>query len=278
MSSAPFAYYAPETLDQALELLGSNSSVRVLAGGHQLVPVLARRELRADMLVDLRRVNALHGIRPTGDGVILGAMTRLQEIAQLPALVGSALSDAIEALGDHETRLQATIGGSVASLEAANDVLSALSVHGAAVECATPGGNETVGLETLLRDGLPKSAIIVAIRLPDAAPSTGSAHVRVRDPASLYPICAVSVSLRRDSKGRVKDPVVAVTGATEKTCRLSAAEEALDGQSFPPVLERPVLTANDCVSDHVSGAEYRALLGNELVRRAVSQAASRVAR
>jgi carbon-monoxide dehydrogenase medium subunit len=48
MKPAPFAYHAPETLDEALELVDTLDNARVLAGGQSLVPMLNLRLAQPD--------------------------------------------------------------------------------------------------------------------------------------------------------------------------------------------------------------------------------------
>src|SRR4051794_41929783 len=73
MKPAPFEYAAPETLDDALALIGEDS--RPLAGGQSLVPMLNLRLARPARVVDLERVAGLAYIE-AGETLRIGAMTR----------------------------------------------------------------------------------------------------------------------------------------------------------------------------------------------------------
>ncbi len=77
MKPAPFDYFAPTTLEEALGLLKQyGSDARVIAGGQSLVPMLALRLARPEVIVDLNRVAALAGIAEDGESLRIGAMTR----------------------------------------------------------------------------------------------------------------------------------------------------------------------------------------------------------
>src|SRR5256712_7287670 len=64
----PFEYAAPETLDQALGLLGEHGDdAKVLAGGQSLIPILHYRLARARVRIDITTL-PLGGIPPHDGG------------------------------------------------------------------------------------------------------------------------------------------------------------------------------------------------------------------
>ena len=78
MKPAPFEYYAPTTVDEALALLAKYGyDAKVLAGGQSLIPMMNFRLAQPAVLVDLNNIPELFFIRPIDDGgVRIGAMTR----------------------------------------------------------------------------------------------------------------------------------------------------------------------------------------------------------
>src|SRR5216683_1082486 len=79
MKLPPFAYACPTTLPEAVRLLASRDA-KAIAGGQSLVPMLAFRLAQPELLVDLRKLADLRGIRIAERGVTLGAMVRWREI------------------------------------------------------------------------------------------------------------------------------------------------------------------------------------------------------
>ena len=58
-----FEYEAPDTLEGAIALLaGGDEDVKVLAGGHSLLPMMKLRLAAPSLLVDIRKVPGLKGI------------------------------------------------------------------------------------------------------------------------------------------------------------------------------------------------------------------------
>ena len=86
MKAAPFAYHAPETLDELMALLPALGDARLLAGGQSLVPMLNMRYAAPDHVVDLNGIAALSGLRDDGAAVEIGAMTRQAALMASPGL------------------------------------------------------------------------------------------------------------------------------------------------------------------------------------------------
>ena len=59
MKAAPFGYHVPESIDEAVSLLGELADAKVLGGGQSLVPMLALRLSRPEHLVDINRIPEL---------------------------------------------------------------------------------------------------------------------------------------------------------------------------------------------------------------------------
>jgi xanthine dehydrogenase YagS FAD-binding subunit len=95
----------PESAEAAVAALGNGS--RALAGGTELVPLLRSGLVRADTLVDVRR------ILPRGiDGTRIGAGTTLAELEVEPSLP-TALREACRLAASPQLRSMGTIGGNL---------------------------------------------------------------------------------------------------------------------------------------------------------------------
>src|SRR5207253_4160335 len=105
MKPAPFEYAAPETLEEALELLAGDDA-KALAGGQSLVPLLNFRVARPRLLVDLNRIVALDGIRVENGTLFLGALVRQAALERSDAVAEQwpLLRQAIRFVGHPQTR------------------------------------------------------------------------------------------------------------------------------------------------------------------------------
>ncbi len=87
----------------------------IMAGGLDSLDWLKDRIKKPKVLIDLSGVDELKGIRTSGDGVEIGAMTTLTEIANNPVINTrySVLSEAVSVVASPQIRNQGTLGGNV---------------------------------------------------------------------------------------------------------------------------------------------------------------------
>ncbi len=123
MQTAPFDYYRPETLADAIDLLSTVEGARPLAGGHSLLPAMKLRVANPPAVVDLSRIEGLDGISRNGDSLSIGALTKHAAVAASELVQGdcSILADTAAHIGDPAVRNRGTIGGSIAHADPAAD-------------------------------------------------------------------------------------------------------------------------------------------------------------
>lgn len=111
-----FQLYQPRSVADARQLLQQHQSdALVLAGGLDSMDWLKDRIRKPKVVVDLSGIDELRGIRETSDGVHIGAMTTLTEVAQNPVILQKyrVLAQASELVASPQIRNQGTIGGNV---------------------------------------------------------------------------------------------------------------------------------------------------------------------
>jgi xanthine dehydrogenase YagS FAD-binding subunit len=111
-----FELVQPTTIGDAQKLLEHHGSdAWVLAGGMDSFDWLKDRIKKPRVVVDLSGVEELRGIRPTSDGIEIGAMTTLTEVVQHPIVKAkySLLAQAAELVASPQIRNQGTLGGNV---------------------------------------------------------------------------------------------------------------------------------------------------------------------
>lgn len=103
----------PETIEEAVEL--SKDGARWFAGGTDLIPEYKTGLARPSRLINLKRIPALRGITIRGDGVRIGALTTLDEIAYNTTLRAEypALARACELSASPQVRNVATLAGNL---------------------------------------------------------------------------------------------------------------------------------------------------------------------
>lgn len=111
-----FQLYQPSSVADAQKLLQQNGhDALVLAGGLDSMDWLKDRIRKPKVVVDLGGIDELKGIREMADGIEIGAMTTLTEVAQNPVIRQKygVLAQAAELVASPQIRNQGTIGGNV---------------------------------------------------------------------------------------------------------------------------------------------------------------------
>jgi len=111
-----FDLLQPASAADAQRLLQQNGDQAwVMAGGLDSFDWLKDRIKKPKVLVDLSGIDELRGIRVSGDGVEIGAMTTLTEIANHSEIKKkySLLADAVSHVASPQIRNQGTLGGNV---------------------------------------------------------------------------------------------------------------------------------------------------------------------
>ncbi len=108
--------YQPAEVDDALNLADQyKNDGWILGGGQDTYGWMKDRAKSPAALIDLNGIEALRGIRRTGDGLEIGAATTLREIIRSPDVTGdySLLSDAAAVVASPQIRNVGTLGGNL---------------------------------------------------------------------------------------------------------------------------------------------------------------------
>ena len=284
MKPALFAYAAPQSVEEALEVLASDDLARPLAGGQSLIPTMNFRIAAPSTLVDLRRIGALNGHAVEGDVIRVGAMTRQRDLESDEAVqrANPLIAEVLDNVAHIVIRNRGTVGGSIAHADAAAELPCMLVATGGTVVARSVGGERTIDAEDFflfhMTTALEAGELLTEVRIPALPPRTGYAFQEVarrHGDYALAGVCAL-VTLKDGVCSAVS---LAACGVGSKPTRLAEAEAALLGA--PPEREalaqaaeaaRDYATAAD---DRQASADYRRDLAAALVRRTVTKAAER---
>lgn len=110
----PFEYVSPNSRSQAISLLGATwGNTEVLAGGTDLLALMKDDVVAPKRLVNIKDVADLRGISSSAQGLRIGALTNLGELADDENVKKNypALSEALLEAASPQIRNMATIGG-----------------------------------------------------------------------------------------------------------------------------------------------------------------------
>ncbi len=236
-------YHRPATLNEAVDLLARDGVTSIVVGGGTVVN--ATEDTSETEVVDVQVVCA-DAIEEVDDRVIIGAMTRLQNLVDHP-VVPPLLRELAHREGPNTLRNAATVGGTVASGDPDSELLAGLLVHEATVDIEHRAGSNGVSLGALLSDpGALQGGIITSISVALGG-TTASARTG-RTPADV--------------------PIVAAVGrVTGEGMRLALTGVALT----PIVVTYDSLDSLKPPADFRGTSDYRRTLARTLVTRVLDQ-------
>ena len=182
---APFDYYAPNSLEQAFELLEQHGdAARPIAGGTALINMMKLRLVRPGVVVSLRGIAELRGIARDDGYLCIPAMTTHRE-AETSTLVQSAaplLADALRHVATIRVRNVATLGGNLAHGDPNQDPPVALIAQGAELVVASSDGTRTIPVDDFFSDYyetvLEPGELLTDVRIPQLPAGTGTAFLK----------------------------------------------------------------------------------------------------
>ena len=238
MYPASFEYFAPTTLEEALEILGryDEGEAKVLAGGMSLIPVMKLRFAAPQALVDINRIGGLDGLAEEGGGLRIGALVRHKACERSDLLKGryGALGDAAPQISDPVVRNLGTLAGSLAHADPQGDWGSVMLAVRGEVVARSSDGERTIPIDELFQGpfttSLEPNEIITEVRVPDPGRAAGT-YLKLERKVGDFATVGVAVHLAM-SNGTVGQAGIALTGVGPRNIRASAAEEALAGQAL----------------------------------------------
>jgi carbon-monoxide dehydrogenase medium subunit len=280
-------YVRAATLADALAMLASDDEAKVLAGGHSLIPVMKLRLARPSKLIDVVHLAELKGIEFGNDSISIGAAIthaelesdpQLKRHAPLFALVGAVIADPA-------VRNRGTIGGALVNADPSADWPAAMLALRAEMEIASAEGTRRVAATDFFVDFLSSAVQPGEILTRIHIPSPAGAHVgyrKFRHPASGYAVAAAAVNLQVDGT-RCIGGTIGITGVAATAFRPFAAE-ALLAEGFsgrPEEIDRisaEAFSGVDALEDNFADAAYRLQLGRIMLKRALDDAFTTIAR
>src|SRR5262245_51120640 len=150
MIPGDFDYYAPTTVEEAVQLLAEHGAdAKLLAGGQSLIPAMRFRLSVPAVLIDLNSVQGLSYLREDNGHFAIGAMTR-EAFLEESALVQSnyhTLADVAKVIADPIVRNMATVGGNIAHADPANDHPAVMLAYNAQVVAQGANGKRTIAID-----------------------------------------------------------------------------------------------------------------------------------
>ena len=289
MKPAPFEYYAPESLDEALFLLHNHGAdAKILAGGQSLVPAMNFRVIQPSVLIDLNRVPGLGYVHENGECLRIGAMTRERQLELDESIVKRTplVHEAAPHIAHPQIRNRGTIGGSIVNADPAAELPVLMLASQARLKARSASAERWIAAQDffvgMFTTALEPDEILVEIELPFMPPRTGWSFLEVAPRAGDYAMMGVAALVTLDDAGNCKDARLVYLNAGDGPVDAREAAQLLQGQSLnEELIESAARTAsgqeiNPFGNIHASVA-YQRHLANVLTRKALKIAMQRAA-
>lgn len=290
MKPAPFHYFAPETVEVALELAAEyGSEAKWLAGGQSLAPAMNFRLVQPAVVIDLNRLPELAYVRVNGDGALrLGAMTRQSSVERDAAVARACplLAEAMPHVAHPQIRNRGTVGGSLVHCDPAAELPVVAVALDAVFTVRSRNGERRIAaadfFQGLFTVDMAPEELLVDITFPAFQPGSGFSFQEVARRHGDYALVGAAATIRLDEGGVCRDARLVYLNVGECPVDVKRAAAMLRGQRLTEeLIVEAVHTAAaeemEPAGDIHATVDYQRHLARVLGRRCIEQAAARSA-
>jgi carbon-monoxide dehydrogenase medium subunit len=282
-----FELYTATDARHAVALLAEHAgSVKVLAGGTDLLVELKSAAHVPRAVVDISRAADLKEIAITPRGLAIGALATHSDILR-SALVRElcpALAEAAHAVGAVQTRNLGTLGGNLVTCVPSMDSGPALVALDAEVTIAGARGTRRLALADFFvaprKTALAAGELLTEIVVPARSLRKPARFVKfgLRKGQALALVNAAAALHAAGDPPAFEEVRIALGAVAPTVMRAREAEASLEGRTITPeaMAEAGRIAAAECkpITDFRASAEYRRDLVAVLVKRALEHAAT----
>jgi xanthine dehydrogenase FAD-binding subunit len=287
MTLPKFEYFAPQSLDEAQQLLvEKGEGAYLLAGGTDLLVKMNHGLLKPASVIAIKHIKGLEDI--TFDpkaGLKIGATALLANVAAHPDILKyyPAVAAAAHETANVQIRNMGTVAGNLCNAAPSADNAPTLLAMNAEALISGAGGERRLPLDQFFKgpgqNALASDEILTAILVP--APTSGAGisyqHVSARGKVDISAVC-VGVMVHM-AENDCRDVRIFLGAVAPIPMRAVKAESLLRGQK---VTEEIIEAAGNAASDESqpitdvrSSADYRKKMVAVLTRRALTEARDR---
>jgi CO/xanthine dehydrogenase FAD-binding subunit len=285
--STTLNYAAPTTAAEAAKLLANASGLaKVLSGGTDLLVQLRSGRVKPELIVDLKHIPGMVGIREEGGGFAIGAATPGVMIEAHAALKKAwpGLVEGMDLIGSEQIQGRCTLAGNLCNASPAADSIPALIAGRATCTIVGPNGQRRAPVESIVtgpgRTSLAKGEFITEFQLPPRPPRASDAYLRFIPRTEMdIAVVGAAVNVVLDGNGVCTDARVVLGAVAPTQVIVEDAAKALIGHK----LDEATLAAIDAaaraackpITDKRGTIDYRIKVSGVLTRRAAAIAFAR---
>ena len=285
-----FDMYVPENLNDLLSYLDEHQSgVQVIANGTDLINRIQRKQIEAELLVDISGLSEFNYVRNDNGKIRIGALTTIQDLISSPVLGQhyDVFRDVASKFGGPSIVNVATVGGNICAASSSEDLIPVLLVLGARVRLRSKNGERVISLDDFLtgkrQTVILPNEILVETMFNELDDQSACAFEKIGMRNSLiiaFLNCSVCLKLTKENK-RIEEIKIAmnrVSGKIPNRARKTEAE--LRGAPLAKEqVEKAITTLKSelqLTSDFRVSKEYRQNVGPVLFKRTLIKCSERL--
>jgi CO/xanthine dehydrogenase FAD-binding subunit len=230
---------SPTTLAEVYALLTDRGrSIKVIAGGTDLMVLMNAHQLNDAEFLDIWRVNELRGITDDGDALRIGALSTYTQLIRsaLIQLHVPSLVAASHTIGAIQIQNRGTIGGNVVNASPAGDSLPVLAAYDAEVEIGSVRGTRLVAFNRFYTDYrrtvLEPDEMVLAVHIPKLKKGARDFFWKVGTRRAQAISKTVMAARAHISDGRIESISIAVGSVAPTVIRVPQTERLLAGAAL----------------------------------------------
>ena len=288
MKPPPFEYFAPTTLDDALDYMADyGDEAKPLAGGQSLIPTMNFRLAQPEVLVDLNGIAELAYIRPAaGGGVSIGAMTRQRSVERSPLVAEQAplIHETMPNIAHPQIRNRGTFGGNLAHTDPASELPAVATALNARFRAQSRSDQRWLTADEFFVDlfttALEPEELLVEIVIPPLPAQTGYAFREISRRHGDYALVGVAATVTLDNNGRCEAARLVYLSVGDKPVEAVQATATLIGQkltaeAIDDAAEIAAAQDIDPPGDIHASVTYRRHLAKVLAKQVLAKATAR---
>ncbi|ROS05635.1 xanthine dehydrogenase small subunit [Sinobacterium caligoides] len=276
LSNGEHHYYAPATLQQAVELIASHPKARLVRGGTDLALEVTQHLRTIPEMIDLSRVKELNKLTVTDTEIVIGGARSLDSSVETLKNYYPEFADMLARFAAKQVRQQGSFGGNIGNASPIGDTPPVLLALNANLTLKSASHCRDVALEdffTDYRQTLLKSDELIGdilIPLPEE-----NAHLKVykiskrQDDDISAVLAAFNLSV---VDGVISKASLGFGGMAATPKRAKATEAALIGQPFNQATidnaKQQLAVDFQPLSDMRASSEYRLEVSRNLLQKA----------
>ena len=279
-------YALPQSVDEALSYLKSESDSCVFAGATDLIPQLRGGRAEPRLIVDLKNIPSLVDLSFSNGTWKIGAATPVARIKNNVKLTKEfpGLSEASGLIGSDQIQNRASLGGNLCTASPGADTVPSLMVNDALVVIASNERRRTIPVADVITGpgsiSLGSGEFLIEFLLEQPPPRTSDAYERFI-PRTEMDIAVVDAAARisLDERGHCQEAKIAIGAAAPTVIRVPAAERILQGKKINDEVLSEVMDeaskACNPINDKRGTIEYRRQVAGVLAKRVILLAEKR---